>query len=71
MPAAQARAKKALPKKTGDFDVALRKRMQGKSCFNFAAVDEELFEELRRWTAKGTEGFPENMLRGLSGAKCE
>lgn len=25
---------------------ALRRRMQGKSCFNFAAVDQALFEEL-------------------------
>jgi hypothetical protein len=24
----------------------LRRRMQGKSCFNFTAVDETLFEEL-------------------------
>ncbi len=38
--------------------------MQGKSCFNFTAVDEELFEEIRRVTAKGLVGFPEKMLRG-------
>ena len=29
----------------------LRARMQGKSCFNFAAVDEALFEELQGVTA--------------------
>jgi hypothetical protein len=50
---------------------ALRKRMQGKACFNFTTVDEELFEELRQLTAAGAEGFPEKMLRGLSGTKCE
>lgn len=28
----------------------LRKRMQGKSCFNFATVDDRLFKELARLT---------------------
>lgn len=32
---------------------ALRKRMQGKSCFNFVAVDAALFEELAALTSKG------------------
>ncbi|MEW6306336.1 MAG: hypothetical protein AB1705_22960 [Verrucomicrobiota bacterium] len=31
----------------------LKARMQGKSCFNFKAVDEELFQELERVTAEG------------------
>ena len=31
----------------------LRTRMQGKSCFNFKAVDEALFEELERLTVEG------------------
>lgn len=31
----------------------LRKRMQGKSCFNFKTVDEELFEELEKLTESG------------------
>jgi len=31
---------------------ALRKRMQGKSCFNFQAVDAALFDELERLTAR-------------------
>lgn len=30
----------------------LTARMQGKSCFNFKAVDEELFSELEKLTAK-------------------
>jgi hypothetical protein len=33
----------------------LKARMQGKSCFNFRSVDENLFEELRRLTARGFE----------------
>ncbi len=33
----------------------LKARMQGKSCFNFRSVDEKLFDELRRLTAKGFE----------------
>jgi hypothetical protein len=31
----------------------LRKRMQGKSCFNFKAVDDDLFDELIRLTQRG------------------
>lgn len=42
----------------------LMKRMQGKSCFNFKTIDDELFEELRELTEKGfryyrSEGFVE------------
>jgi hypothetical protein len=35
----------------------LRRRMQGKSCFNFAKVDEELFEELAALTQAGFEAY--------------
>jgi hypothetical protein len=35
----------------------LRKRMQGKSCFNFTKIDEELFDELSVITAKGREMY--------------
>jgi hypothetical protein len=35
----------------------LRKRMQGKSCFNFTTVDERLFTELADVTARGIPGF--------------
>jgi hypothetical protein len=31
----------------------LRKRMQGKSCFNFTTVDEDLFAELAELTRRG------------------
>lgn len=36
---------------------ALKKRMQGKACFNFTAPDEALFAELSRLTADGYEKF--------------
>lgn len=35
----------------------LRKRMQGKSCFNFKQVDEELFQELKQLTKAGAAKF--------------
>jgi len=36
----------------------LRRRMQGKSCFNFTKVDEPLFRELEALTAKSVERQP-------------
>jgi hypothetical protein len=36
---------------------ALRKRMQGKSCFNFTRPDEAMFEELKRLTNAGFAQF--------------
>lgn len=36
---------------------ALRKRMQGKSCFNFAVPDEALFDELARLTEAGFRDY--------------
>ena len=35
----------------------LRRRMQGKSCFNFTAPDEGLFAELERLTDAGFEAY--------------
>lgn len=35
----------------------LKKRMQGKSCFNFTSVDEKLFRELGRITDAGFKKF--------------
>lgn len=35
----------------------LRKRMQGKACFNFKMVDEPLFAELEALTATSVPGF--------------
>jgi hypothetical protein len=36
---------------------ALKKRMQGKACFNFKTADEAVFEDLRALTAAGAEVF--------------
>jgi len=35
----------------------LKKRMQGKSCFNFKKVEESLFDELSQLTKEGFERF--------------
>jgi hypothetical protein len=36
---------------------ALKKRMQGKSCFNFKRIDPVLFQELTQLTARGYEAY--------------
>ena len=36
---------------------ALKKRMQGKACFNFAAIDEACFAELGRLIAEGLKRY--------------
>jgi hypothetical protein len=44
----------------------LKKRMQGKSCFNFKAVDEGLFRELAALTRAGAARFnDEKFVEGL------
>jgi hypothetical protein len=35
----------------------LRKRMQGKACFNFKSVDDRLFAELEALTARSIQGY--------------
>jgi hypothetical protein len=35
----------------------LKKRMQGKACFNFSEVDPALFRQLADLTAAGFEGY--------------
>ena len=40
-----------------DISPQLKKRMQGKSCFNFKKVEPALFEELAGLTGKGMERF--------------
>ena len=40
-----------------DISPALKKRMQGKSCFNFKRVEPELFKELAALTKRGFERF--------------
>jgi hypothetical protein len=41
----------------------LKKRMQGKSCFNFKVVDQDCFAELRRLTAAGLKKFKSEEFR--------
>lgn len=36
---------------------ALKKRMQGKTCFNFKSMDKELFAELRTLTQAGIDSY--------------
>jgi hypothetical protein len=55
----------AYPEMVRGLSPGLRKRMQGKACFNFKTIDEELFAELGRLTAEGAQGFPQKMLRPL------
>jgi hypothetical protein len=43
------------PRLLADVSPELRKRMQGKSCFNFTKVDEPLFAELADLTRAGFE----------------
>lgn len=45
------------PKLLDHISQKLRARMQGKSCFNFKAVDEGLFGELNRLTKRSFEAF--------------
>lgn len=47
------------PTLLNDISPALRKRMQGKSCFNFKKVEPGLFAELAELTRKGAEKFRE------------
>jgi hypothetical protein len=47
----------ALPDLRDALSPELRRRMQGKSCFNFTTVDESLFAELGRVTNAGFERY--------------
>ena len=47
----------AHPEMLDDLSPILRKRMQGKSCFNFARPDPELFKELALLTKAGYDFY--------------
>jgi hypothetical protein len=47
----------ALPELLLDISPALRRRMQGKACFNFTKVDDAVFAELATLTATGIARF--------------
>ena len=49
----------ASPELMASMSPELRRRMQGKACFNFTKVDEPLFAELARLTEAGLEPFIE------------
>lgn len=42
--------------------LGLKKRMQGKSCFNFTSIDKELLSELKQLTKSGFERFKKEKL---------
>lgn len=49
----------------------LKRRMQGKSCFNFTEVDEKLFKELATLTKAGAAQFNDgNFIEGLRKAQA-
>jgi len=50
----------ANPKLLNSMSDGLRKRMQGKSCFNFKKVEPDLFAELERLTDEGAAWFSEH-----------
>jgi hypothetical protein len=52
----------AFPDLLEGIDPALKRRMQGKSCFNFKTVDEVLFKELARLTERGFRRFKQEKL---------
>src|SRR5260221_291518 len=56
----------AIPDLLKGMSPELKKRMQGKSCFNFKEVDEKLFKELEKLTRAGATKFSnEKFIEGL------
>jgi hypothetical protein len=47
----------AFPDLLEEISPELKKRMQGKACFNFKSVDEKLFKELAKLTDKGYKRY--------------
>jgi hypothetical protein len=54
----------AFPELLDGLSPELKKRMQGKSCFNFKTIDDRLFKELARLTEKGYKRFRKEKLIG-------
>jgi len=52
----------------GSMSPELKRRMQGKSCFNFTKIDEPLFTELESLTAKGIARQPAMVAAALAAA---
>jgi len=45
------------PKLLENISPELRKRMQGKSCFNFTEIKSDLFDELEKLSERGLESY--------------
>ena len=56
------------PELLKDISPALKKRMQGKSCFNFKKVEPELFEELATLTRLSVEKFKAEKIKKENGS---
>ncbi len=54
------------PELMASMSPGLRKRMQGKSCFNFTKIDEPLFSELETLTAKGIARQPQIVAEAMA-----
>ena len=54
----------ACPELLDGMSPELKKRMQGKACFNFKEVDDKLFKELAKLTDKGYRRFKKEKLIG-------
>jgi hypothetical protein len=50
------------PKLLDEISPDLKKRMQGKSCFNFKSTNEKLFKELSSLTKNGFEFYKKNKM---------
>lgn len=59
----------ATPELMAGMSSGLRRRMQGKSCFNFSTIDEPLFAELEAVTAKSIARQPALVAEALAGRK--
>jgi hypothetical protein len=57
------------PRLLDQMSAPLRKRMQGKSCFNFTAVDDQLFAELAGLTEQTAAVYPEYLENFLAGRR--
>ena len=59
------------PKEQAKISPELRKRMQGKACFNFASPDAKLMKELSELVKSGSEKFLDVDVLDTSELKCD
>lgn len=52
----------AYPKLLDDFSPELKKRMHGKSCFNFKTIDDKLLKEISELTKRSYEFYKKNLM---------